>query len=69
MRRHLIIINIAIAHMVIVISCRNKTGKKWSTVKKGFFRVLRVIVNQGEHTEELISEQRRMWISAIRRDD
>ena len=55
--------------MVIVISCRNKTGKKWSNVKKGFFRVLRVIVNQGEHTEELISEQRRMWISAIRRDD
>ena len=30
---------------------------------------LLVIVNQGEYTEELTSERRRMWISAISRDD
>ena len=34
-----------------------------------FFRVPRVIVNQGEYTGELTSERRRMWISAISRED
>ena len=54
----------------LVISCGNKTGKKRSNVEKvRFFRVPRVIVNQGEYTEELTSERRRMWISAISRED
>ena len=34
-----------------------------------FFRVPRVITNQGELIEELTWERRRGWISAIRRDD
>ena len=56
--------------LCLVISCGNKTGKKRSNVEKvRFFRVPRVIVNQGEYTEELTSERRRMWISAISRED
>ena len=40
--------------LCLVISCGNKTGKKQSNVEKLiFFRVQRVIVNQGEYTEEL----------------
>ena len=34
-----------------------------------FFRVPRVIVNQGEYMEELTVERRRRWISAISRGD
>ena len=56
--------------LCLVISCGNKTGKKRSNVEKvRFFRVPRVIVNQGENTGELTSEGRRMWISAISRED
>ena len=56
--------------LCLVISCGNKTGKKRSNVEKvRFFCVPCVIVNQGECTEELTSEWRRMWISAISRDD
>ena len=56
--------------LCLVISCGNKTRKKRSKVEKvRFFRVPRVIVNQGEYTEELTSERRRMWISLISRDD
>ena len=56
--------------LCLVISCGNKTGKKRSKVEKvRFFRVPRVIVNQGENTGELTSEGRRMWISAISRED
>ena len=35
----------------------------------GFFRVPRVVVIQGEYMEELTTERRRRWISAISRDD
>ena len=56
--------------LCLVISCGNKTGKKRSNVEKvRFFRVPRVIVDQREYTEELTSERRRLWISAISRDD
>ena len=56
--------------LCIVISCGNKTRKERSNVEKvRFFRVPRGIVNHGEYTEELTSERRRMWISAISRDD
>ena len=56
--------------LCLVISCGNKTRKKRSNVEKvRFFRVPRVIVNQGEYTKELTSERRRMWISAISRED
>ena len=56
--------------LCLVISCGNKTGKKRSKVEKvRFCRVPRVIVNQGEYTGELTSERRRMWISAISRED
>ena len=56
--------------LCLVINCGNKRGKKRSNVEKvRFFRVPRVKVNQGEYTEELTSELRRMWISAVSRDD
>ena len=56
--------------LCLVISSENKTRKKRSHVEKGrFFRVPLVIVNQGEYTEELTSERRRLWISGKSRDD
>ena len=42
--------------LCLVRSCENKRGK-WSDVEEvRFFCVSRVIVNQGEYTEELTSE-------------
>ena len=56
--------------LCLVISCGNKTRKKRSNIEKvRLFRVPRVIVNPGKYTEELTSERRGMWISAISRDD
>ena len=63
--------NIYIVFIIVLclaVSCGNKTGKKRSNVEKvRFFHAPRVIVNQGEYTEELTSERRRVWISAISR--
>ena len=56
--------------LCLVISCGKKTRKKRSNVGKvRFFRVPRVLVNQGEYIEELTSERRGMLISVISRDE
>ena len=46
---------------------RGKDGQ----ARKGrdFFRIPRLVTNQDEFIEELTSERRRRWISAISRDD
>ena len=56
--------------LCLIVGCSNKTGKsKSGREKKIFFRVPRVITSQGELVEELTSTRRRLWISAISRDD
>ena len=65
-KQHIVFIMV----LCLIISCGNKTRKKRSNVEKvRFFCVPRVIVNQGEYTGKLTSERRRMWISAISRED
>ena len=54
----------------LIVGCGNKTGKRRPNAGKlSFFRVPRVIVNQGGYMEELTVERRRRLISAIRRGD
>ena len=57
--------------LCLVVNCGNKTGSKKpkSSEGIGFFRVPSVITNQGKLIEELTSERRRRWISAISRED
>ena len=56
--------------LCLIVGCGNKTGKRRPTGEKfSFFRVPRVIVNQGQYAEDLTTERRRRWISAISRDD
>ena len=56
--------------LCLIVGCGNKTGKIWpATEKVSFFRVPRVVVNQGEYMEELTTERRRRWISAICREN
>lgn len=56
--------------LCLMVDCGNKTGKKGPDAEKvSFYRVPRVIRNQGEFTEELTSTRRRRWISAISRED
>ena len=51
--------------LCFIVGCGNKTGKIQPTTEKvTFFRV-----NQGEYMEELTTEQRRRWISAISRQN
>ena len=56
--------------LCLIVGCGNKTGKRRAGKETTrFFRVPRVVTNQGEIIEELTSERRRRWISAISRDD
>ena len=58
--------------LCLMVACSNKTGKKSkkdSDKAIKFYRVPRVITNQGELVEELSSTRRRLWISAISRAD
>ena len=56
--------------LCLIVGCGNKTGKRRAGKERTrFFRVPRVVTNQGEFIEELTSERRRRWISAISRDD
>ena len=53
--------------LCLIVGCGYKTGKiRPTTEKENFFRVSRVVVNQGEYMEELTGERRRRWISAFR---
>ena len=57
--------------LCIIVGCGNKSGKKFtkkdSVVK--FSRVPKIVKNEGEMIEELMTRRRRAWISAISRDD
>ena len=56
--------------LCLIVGCGNKTGKIQPTIEKvSFFRVPRIVVNQGEYMEELTSERRRRWIPAISREN
>ena len=56
--------------LCLIVGCGNKTGKIRRTAEKvSFFRVPRVVVNQGEYMEELTAERRKRWISAISREN
>ena len=56
--------------LCLIVGFSNKTGKKNSgREKKRLFRVPRVVTSQGELVEELTSTCRRLWISAINRED
>ena len=52
--------------MCLIVGCSRKTGRD-----KGIrlYRVPAVVTNQGPEVEELSTERRRLWISAISRDD
>ena len=52
--------------MCLIVGCSRKSGRD-----KGvrLYRVPAVITNQGPEVEELSIERRRLWISAISRDD
>ena len=50
----------------IKIGCSKRSGRDKDV---SFYRVPVIIRNEGELTEELTTERRRKWISAITRDD
>ena len=49
-----------------MVGCSKRSGRDKDV---SFYRVLVIIRNEGELTEELTTERRRKWISAISRDD
>ena len=55
--------------LCLIVGCGNKTGKARGDKETKFFRVPRVLTNQGDFMEELTVTRRRRWISAISRDD
>jgi len=50
----------------VVVGCSSKSGKH-----KGlrFFRIPKIITNQGKESEELTTRRRNEWISAVSRCD
>ena len=58
----------AIVEMVlcVVVGCGRKSGKRNT---QGFFRIPSVVKHQGEEFEDLTTERRNSWISAISRGD
>ena len=48
-----------------MVGCTNKSGRDKGV---GYYRVPKVVTNQGKMMEELTTERRRQWISAISRD-
>ena len=50
----------------VVVGCGRKSGKGNT---QGFFRIPSVVKHQGEEFEDLTTERRNSWISAISRDD
>jgi len=43
--------------------------RKKSSCGKGFFRIPKIIINQGEEPEELTAKRRNEWISAVSHGD
>ena len=52
--------------LCIVVGCSSKTGYHKGL---GFFRIPKIITNQGEEQEELSSRRRNEWISAVSHGD
>ena len=52
--------------LCVVVGCGRKSGKGNT---QGFFRIPSVVKHQGEEFEDLTTERRNSWISAISRDD
>ena len=52
--------------LCVVVGCSSKNGKDKGL---GFFRIPKIITNQGEEQEELTTRRRKEWISAVSRDD
>ena len=52
--------------LCVVVGCGRKSGKGDT---QGFFRIPSVVKHQGEEFEDLTTERRNSWISAISRDD
>ena len=52
--------------LCVVVGCSSKSGKHKGL---GFFRIPKIITNQGEEQEELTTRRRKEWISAVSRGD
>ena len=52
--------------LCVVVGCSSKSGKHKGL---GFFRIPKIITNQGEEQEELTTRRRNEWISAVSRGD
>jgi len=52
--------------LCVVVGCSSKSGNRKGF---GFFRIPKIITNQGEEQEELTIRRRNEWISAASRGD
>ena len=52
--------------LCVVVGCSSKSGKHKGV---GFFRIPKIITNQGEEQEELTTRRRNEWISPVSRGD
>ena len=52
--------------LCLTVECSKRTGRDKDV---SFYRAPVIIRNEGELTEELTTERRRKWISAINRDN
>ena len=52
--------------LCVVVGCSSKSGNRRGL---GFFRIPKIITNQGEEQEELIIRRRNEWIPAVSRGD
>ena len=52
--------------LCVVVGCSSKSGKHKGL---GFFRIHKIITNQGEEKEELTTRRRNEWVSAVNRVD
>ena len=52
--------------LCVVVGCSSKSGKHKGL---GFFRIPKIITNQGEEQEELTTRRRNKWISAVSHED
>ena len=50
----------------VVVGCSSKSGKQKGL---GFFRMPKIITNQGKESEELATRKRNEWISAVSHGD
>jgi len=52
--------------LCVVVGCSSKSGHHKGL---GFFRISKIITNQGEEQEELTTRRRNEWISAVNHGD